>query len=274
MQGKWQLKDFSKLSLAFIWEEKQVMHVLEVKNLIRNYQKSAQKKSGEDIKVLKGLNFAVDEGEFVGIMGKSGCGKTTLLKVLGMIDKQTDGEVFFMEQNTTELYGDKLADIRRTKIGFIFQDFYLMDSLTVEENIMLPMILGKESVDVMTKAAAKYAEQFEISHLLKKNPYELSGGEKQRVAICRALINDPDLILADEPTGNLDSKSGKIVINALNRINREFGKTIVMVTHDPQMASNCSRIILLKDGVILDNLERGEDQEKFYQEIIGRMADL
>ena len=237
------------------------MHVLEVKNLIRNYQKSAQKKSGEDIKVLKGLNFAVDEGEFVGIMGKSGCGKTT-------------GEVFFMEQNTTELYGDKLADIRRTQIGFIFQDFYLMDSLTVEENIMLPMILGKESVDVMTKAAAKYAEQFEISHLLKKNPYELSGGEKQRVAICRALINDPDLILADEPTGNLDSKSGKIVINALNRINREFGKTIVMVTHDPQMASNCSRIILLKDGVILDNLERGEDQEKFYQEIIGRMADL
>ena len=154
------------------------MHVLEVKNLIRNYQKSAQKKSGEDIKVLKGLNFAVDEGEFVGIMGKSGCGKTTLLKVLGMIDKQTDGEVFFMEQNTTELYGDKLADIRRTQIGFIFQDFYLMDSLTVEENIMLPMILGKESVDVMTKAAAKYAEQFEISHLLKKNPYELSGGEK------------------------------------------------------------------------------------------------
>ena len=140
-------------------------------------------------------------------MGKSGCGKTTLLKVLGMIDKQTDGEVFFMEQNTTELYGDKLADIRRTQIGFIFQDFYLMDSLTVEENIMLPMILGKESVDVMTKAAAKYAEQFEISHLLKKNPYELSGGEKQRVAICRALINDPDLILADEPTGNLDSKS-------------------------------------------------------------------
>ena len=274
MQGKWQLKDFSKLSLAFIWEEKQIMHVLEVKNLIRNYQKSAQKKSGEDIKVLKGLNFAVDEGEFVGIMGKSGCGKTTLLKVLGMIDKQTDGEVFFMEQNTTDLYGDKLADIRRTQIGFIFQDFYLMDSLTVEENIMLPMILGKENVEVMTKAAAKYAEQFEISHLLKKNPYELSGGEKQRVAICRALINDPDLILADEPTGNLDSKSGKIVINALNRINREFGKTIVMVTHDPQMASNCSRIILLKDGVILDNLERGEDQEKFYQEIIGRMADL
>ena len=163
-------------------------------------------------------NFSVEQGEFVGIMGKSGCGKTTLLKVLGMIDKQTDGVVRFMEKDTSKLYGDELADIRREQIGFVFQDFYLMDSLSVEENIMLPMILGQEKVDVMTKAAKKYAEQFQISHLLKKNPYELSGGEKQRVAICRALINDPDLIL--------------------------------------------------------DNLNHGDSQEAFYQEIIGRMADL
>ena len=250
------------------------MYVLEVENLIRNYQKSAKKKSDEDIKVLKGLNFSVKQGEFVGIMGKSGCGKTTLLKVLGMIDKQTDGPVCFMVKDTSKLYGDELADIRREQIGFVFQDFYLMDSLSVEENIMLPMILGQEKVAVMTQAAQKYAEQFQISHLLKKNPYELSGGEKQRVAICRALINDPDLILADEPTGNLDSKSGQIVIDALVRINQEFGKTIVMVTHDPQMASYCSRIILLKDGVILDNLNHGDSNEEFYQEIIGRMADL
>lgn len=250
------------------------MRVLEVQNLIRNYQKSVLKKSDEDIKVLKGLDFSVERGEFVGIMGKSGCGKTTLLKVLGMIDKQTGGVVRFMNKDTSKLYGDQLADIRREQIGFVFQDFYLMDSLSVEENIMLPMILGREKVDVMTKAARKYAEQFQISHLLKKNPYELSGGEKQRVAICRALINDPDLILADEPTGNLDSKSGRIVIDALVRINQEFGKTIVMVTHDPQMASYCSRIILLKDGVILDNLNHGDSQKAFYQEIIGRMADL
>ena len=133
---------------------------------------------------------------------------------------------------------------------------------------MLPMILGREKESVMTKAAQEYAEKFLISHLVKKNPYELSGGEKQRVAICRALINDPDLVLADEPTGNLDSKSGK------TQINREFKKTIVMVTHDPQMASYCSRIILLKDGLILDTLKRGESQEAFYQEIIGRMAEL
>ena len=250
------------------------MYVLEVENLIRNYQKSAIKKSDEDIKVLKGLNFSVEQGEFVGIMGKSGCGKTTLLKVLGMIDKQTEGTVCFMEKDTSKLYGDELADIRREQIGFVFQDFYLMDSLSVEENIMLPMILGQEKVDVMTQAAQKYAEQFQIIHLLKKNPYELSGGEKQRVAICRALINDPDLILADEPTGNLDSKSGQIVIDALVRINQEFDKTIVMVTHDPQMASYCSRIILLKDGVILDNLNHGDSYEGFYQEIIGRMAEL
>ena len=250
------------------------MHVLEVENLVRNYQKSALKKSDDDIKVLKGLNFSVEEGEFVGIMGKSGCGKTTLLKVLGMIDKQTAGTVRFMEKDTSGLYGDDLADIRREQIGFVFQDFYPMDSLSVEENIMLPMILGKEKVEVMTEAARKYAEQFQIDHLLKKNPYELSGGEKQRVAVCRALINDPDVILADEPTGNLDSKSGKIVIDSLMKINRELGKTIVMVTHDPQMASCCSRIILLKDGVILDTLTQGESREDFYQEIIGRMADL
>ena len=228
------------------------MKVLEVENLIRNYRRSSLKKSEEDVKVLKGLNFAVEEGEFVGIMGKSGCGKTTLLKVLGMIDKQTGGTVRFMEEDVSEIYGDRL----------------------VEENIMLPMILGREKESVMTKAAQEYAEKFLISHLVKKNPYELSGGEKQRVAICRALINDPDLVLADEPTGNLDSKSGKIVIDALTQINREFKKTIVMVTHDPQMASYCSRIILLKDGLILDTLKRGESQEAFYQEIIGRMAEL
>lgn len=251
------------------------MYVLEVENLIRNYQKAVGKKGTEDIKVLKGLNFQVEEGDFTGIMGKSGCGKTTLLKVLGMIDKQTDGTVRFMGQDTKGLSGDTLADIRRTKLGFIFQDYYLMDSLTVEENIMLPMILGQEDAQKMIDAAKAYAEKFQIDHLLNKNPYELSGGEKQRVAICRALINNPDLILADEPTGNLDSKSGKIVIEALRTINQEMKKTIVMVTHDPQMASNCRKIILLKDGVILETMERGEkSQEEFYQEIIGKMEEL
>lgn len=149
-----------------------------------------------------------------------------------------------------------------------------MDSLSVEENMILPMILDGEKKEVMLAEAKKYAEQFRIEHLLTKNPYELSGGEKQRVAICRALINDPDMILADEPTGNLDSKSGKIVIDALTRINKENGKTIVMVTHDPQMASYCSRIILLKDGIILEELRNKGNQEAFYEEIIKKMAEL
>ena len=216
----------------------------------------------------------IKEGEFVGIMGKSGCGKTTLLKTLGMIDKPTDGTIKFMGEDTSELYGDKLADIRNSKIGFIFQDFYLMDSLSVEENIMLPMIISKQNTNKMIAEAKKYAEQFQIEHLLKKNPYELSGGEKQRVAICRALINNPDLILADEPTGNLDSKSGKIVIDALNKISSEYKKTIVMVTHDPQMASYCDRIILLKDGKILEELKKGSNRETFYQTILSKMAEL
>lgn len=250
------------------------MRVLEVRRLIRNYRKSAVKSSEEDIKVLKGISFKVDKGEFVGIMGKSGCGKTTLLKVLGMIDKQTDGTIKFMGKDTKGLYGDQLADIRRKQIGFIFQDFYLMDSLTVEENIMLPMILGKEKKGRMVKETRGHAEKFQIAHLLKKYPYELSGGEKQRTAICRALINDPDLILADEPTGNLDSKSGQIVIDALDKINGEYKKTIVMVTHDPQMASFCSRILLLKDGMILDELVKKDGRKEFYQEILERMGEL
>lgn len=250
------------------------MKVIEVAELVRNYRKHSMKDSVDDIKVLKGLNFEVDKGEFVGVMGKSGCGKTTLLKVLGMIDRQTDGVIKFMGKDTKGLYGDQLADIRRKQIGFIFQDFYLMDSLSVEENIMLPMILGKENPDLMKKRAKEFAERFGIEALLFENPYELSGGEKQRVAICRALINDPDLILADEPTGNLDSKSGKAVINALDRINQKDGKTIVMVTHDPQMASHCTRIILLKDGKILGTLEKEGSIEEFYQEILAKMADL
>lgn len=250
------------------------MEILRAEKLKRNYKKSSWTESDEDIKVLKEINFQVETGEFVGIMGKSGCGKTTLLKTLGMIDKPTEGKIYFMSEDTSELYGDKLAEIRNQKIGFIFQDFYLMDSLSVEENIMLPMIIGREKIQYMQKRVREFAEKFEISNLLKKNSYELSGGEKQRVAICRALVNNPDLVLADEPTGNLDSKSGKIVINALNKISTEYQKTIVMVTHDPQMASYCNRIILLKDGKILDEIKKEKGREEFYQLIVSKMVEL
>lgn len=254
--------------------EKLESNVIRVEKLIRNYKKSEDSDQSEDIKVLKGLDLNVEEKEFVGIMGKSGCGKTTLLKVLGMIDRHTDGKVYFKGKDTEELWEDELSDIRRREIGFVFQDFYLMDSLSVRENIMMPMLLDKMPAKKCRKASEEYAEIFGISHLLDKNSYELSGGEKQRVAICRALINDPDLILADEPTGNLDSKSGEVVINTLEKINCEMGKTIIMVTHDPKMASYCGRLILLKDGIVLKELRREGDKEAYYQEILQEMDNL
>lgn len=248
--------------------------VLRVENLIRNYIKPSRSEEREEIKVLKQLNFTVEEQEFVGIMGKSGCGKTTLLKVLGMIDRPTGGSMFFKNKEIKKLWDDELSDIRRREVGFVFQDFYLMDSLSVEENIMLPLVLDKAEVNSCFEKAKKYEKLFEIEHLAKKNPYELSGGEKQRVAICRALVNDPELILADEPTGNLDSRSGAIVVQALEDINERMGKTIVMVTHDPQVASHCKRIIFLKDGKILKDARRNGEREAFYQEILEMMKEL
>lgn len=250
-------------------------YVIKVEGLYRNYPKSGTgEEKSEDIKVLKGLDFTVEKQEFVGIMGKSGCGKTTLLKVLGLIDQPTEGKVYFCGKDTEQLWSDELADIRRREIGFVFQDFYLMDSLSVKENIMLPMVLDKKNSQACMEKGEEYAAHFGLSHLLNKYPYELSGGEKQRVAISRALINNPDLILADEPTGNLDSKSGKIVVDALEEVNERMAKTIVMVTHDPQVASSCKRIIFLKDGVILEDLRRKGSKEEFYTEILARMKEL
>ena len=168
----------------------------------------------------------------------------------------------------------ELARIRREELGFVFQEFYLMDSLDVFENIMLPFYISKTVDDSKKERARVLMEKFGIRTLEKKMPNELSGGERQRVAICWALINDPEIVFADEPTGNLDSKSGDVVIHTLSHINRELGKTIVMVTHDPKMASYCSRLILLKDGMILEDMRNGGDQEAFYQEILGKMKEL
>lgn len=249
--------------------------VIKAEALVREYAKTdRESRKAENIKVLKGLDFAVEEREFVGIMGRSGCGKTTLLKTLGLIDKPTKGKIYFCGKDSEKLWDDELADIRRRKIGFVFQDFYLMDSLTVSENIMLPMVLDKRNTKKCMKMSKRFAEQFGLRHLMNKYPYELSGGEKQRVAISRALINNPDVILADEPTGNLDSKSGKVVIKALEGINQNMGKTIVMVTHDPQVASHCSRILFLKDGVILEDLRRKETIDEFYYKVLERMKKL
>ena len=186
-------------------------------------------------------------------MGRSGCGKTTLLKLLGMIDRQTGGKLFFEEHDTEDLWKDEFADIRRRKIGFVFQDFYLMDSLSVRENIMLPKILDKKSAKECMEESQKYAEQFGITHLMNKKPYELSGGEKQRVAISRALINNPDLILADEPTGNLDPARSLEILMLLEQINA-LGTTVMVVTHEKELVNRFTkRVVAINEGRIISD---------------------
>lgn len=255
-------------------ENQRIHRILEVNELVRNYY--AVNSAGEKItyQVLKGISFSVKTGEFIGIMGSSGCGKTTLLKTLGMINMPDGGKVLYKGEPTTKFYGDKLARVRREELAFVFQDFYLMDSLTVEENIMLPLTLNEEDAEHSRKVAKKVALQFGIGKLLDKKPYELSGGEKQRTAICRAMAADPKLILADEPTGNLDSNSSRVVIQSLAHINKEMKKTILLVTHDPKVASYCDKIILLKDGKIMDTLKKDEEQKAFYNRILGNMGRI
>ena len=229
--------------------------------------------TGENqVKAVNHVNIQIGQGEFVAIVGKSGSGKSTLLHMLGGLDTPTSGSVILSDKDLYSMKEDQLAVFRRRKIGFVFQAFNLVSSINVWENIVLPLGLDGRKVD---KAYVNdIITTLGLEHRIHNLPNTLSGGQQQRVAIARALVNRPEILFADEPTGNLDSKSGQIVIDALVRINQEFGKTIVMVTHDPQMASYCSRIILLKDGVILDNLNHGDSNEEFYQEIIGRMADL
>lgn len=241
------------------------MELLKAENVSKSYKST---------EVLKGISLTVREGEFIGIMGKSGSGKTTLLKIMGMIEPVTKGKLLYEEKDIKGISDKEAAQIRREDLGFVFQEFFLMDSLNVLENVMLPLLIGKCADKAGKEKAKSLIKSFEIDGLEQKNPDELSGGERQRTAICRALINEPRVILADEPTGNLDSKSGKIVIDALERINKEMGKTVVMVTHDPQMASHCDRVILLKDGSVLGQMEKESDTEEFYKEIIERMIEL
>ena len=232
------------------------------------------KKSFGKLEVLKDISFSLERGQVLSLIGYSGSGKTTLLKILGLIESVTDGALLYKKDEISKLSDKELARIRREELGFVFQEFYLMDSLDVFENIMLCLFISKTVDDCILERARVLMDKFGIRTLEKKMPAELSGGERQRVAICRALINDPEIIFADEPTGNLDSKSGKIVIDALKDINEHMGKTIIMVTHDPQMASYCSRLILLKDGVILEDLVKNRYLESFYQEILGKMKEL
>lgn len=237
--------------------------LLKTENLKRTYMVQNTK-----IEVLKGIDLTIEREEFVAIMGKSGSGKTTLLKLLGILDRPTEGKVFLDGKDGYTLRGDRLAKIRRQKMGFVYQDYYLLDSLSVLENIMLPEVLDHKSAEESLEEAKKLAKVMGVAHLLEKRTFELSGGEKQRVAICRALVNQPELILADEPTGNLDTVSSETVMSYLKMINEEWKKTVVLVTHDPNVASYCQRVLFVKDGRIETELMKKGNADDFCDEII------
>lgn len=240
------------------------MELLNVKQIEKYYgSKSSLTKAIDDI------SFTVDKGEFVAIMGASGSGKTTLLNCISTIDRVTAGHIYLEGKDITTLKGKALNKFRREKLGFIFQDFNLLDTLTAYENIALALsIQKKRSGDLDTRIKA-VAAQLGITEVLNKYPYQMSGGEKQRVASARAIITGPQLVLADEPTGALDSKSAKMLLERFNFLNRELDATIMMVTHDSFSASYASRVLFIKDGRIFNEIARGGDSRKeFFNKII------
>lgn len=248
------------------------MHIIQTKHLSKTY--TSGKKNGYQVEVLRDIEVGIQSGEYIGVMGKSGSGKTTLLNIIGSLDVPTEGDIYYNGDNYNKMNFSQIEEFRRNKIGYIFQDFRLVDNLKLKENIVLPMIFEGEDYTACDRRVNKLAETFQITGLLDKHPYEISGGEKQRAAICRALVNNPDLILADEPTGNLDSQAAEVLINEIGRINKEFHKTVVIVTHDPYVASHCSRILFLKDGEVLNTMEKPSSREEFYNQILDRMNTL
>ncbi|MDF2503249.1 ABC transporter ATP-binding protein [Clostridium sp.] len=244
------------------------MEILEVKNLRKVYGNKTV------LSALDNISFAIEEGDFVGIMGPSGSGKTTLLNMVSTVDKPTSGEIRIKDKNPLKLKGDNLALFRRRELGFVFQDFNLLDTLTVGENIVLPLTLDGISVKYQDEELNRISKILGIEELINKRTFEISGGEAQRTAIARALIHNPTLLLADEPTGNLDSKAAKTVMELLKKINQEEKVTTMMVTHDPLSASYCSRILFIKDGAIYNEIYRGDSRQQFYQEIIDVLALL
>ena len=247
------------------------MHILEVQGLQKIY---TTRFGGSKVEALKNVNFTVDSGEYVAIMGESGSGKTTLLNILAALDKPTAGQVILDGRDLSQIREGQIAAFRRDNLGFVFQEFNLLDTFTLEDNIFLPLVLAGVSVQEMRKRIQPVAEQLGIGELLKKYPYEVSGGQKQRAAVARAIITNPKLVLADEPTGALDSRATDELLRLFGNIN-EDGRTIVMVTHSVKAASHASRVLFIRDGEIFHQLYRGEQRnEQFYQKISDTLTML
>lgn len=247
------------------------MTILAVEGLKKTY---TTRLGGESVQALKNVNFSVENGEYVAIMGESGSGKTTLLNILAALDKPSSGRVTLDGMAISEVKEKELAAFRRKHLGFVFQEFNLLDTMNAEDNILLPLVLGGEKESELNRRLAPIAESLGIEEILKKYPYEISGGQKQRVAVARALITNPKLILADEPTGALDSASSGDLLRVFEKVNG-MGQTILMVTHSTDAASHANRVLFIRDGVIFHQIYRGNSSnDELYKKISDTLTLL
>jgi len=247
------------------------MSVLKVSSVKKVY---GSKLGGSSSTALNGVSFEIDKGEFVGVMGPSGAGKSTLLNVIATIDTVTSGSIDVGGKEVSRIKEPELSDFRRSKLGFIFQDYNLLDTMTLKENIALPLILTNKKPDQIEKSVKMVASDLGIKDILNKYPYEVSGGQKQRASAARAIVNNPELILADEPTGALDSKSSKDLLQCMQRLNEKNQATIMMVTHDAFAASFCQRIIFIKDGILFMEIVSNGNRKEFFDRILKALSSL
>ncbi|MFV0517351.1 MAG: ABC transporter ATP-binding protein [Aminipila sp.] len=245
------------------------MALLEVKNIKKIY---STRFGGNEVNALSNVNFSVEDGEYVAIMGESGAGKTTLLNILAALDKPTSGQILLNGKSFGNIKEKDMAEFRRNNLGFVFQDFNLLDNFSLEDNILLPLVLAKLQYKEMERRIKPISQQLGIEHLLKKYPYEVSGGEKQRGAVARALITNPQILLADEPTGALDSKAADNLLKLFSQIN-DNGQTILMVTHSTKAASHAKRVIFIKDGQVFHQIYKATmTNEEMYEKISNSLV--
>ena len=247
------------------------MALLDVKNVRKVY---TTRFGGNQVEALKDVNFSVEQGEYVAIMGESGSGKSTLLNILAALDKPTEGKVFLKEKDLSKVKEKEMAAFRRNNLGFVFQDFNLLDTFSLKDNILLPLVLSRTSHKEMERRLLPLADKLGIKNLLEKYPYEVSGGQKQRAAVARAVITQPQLLLADEPTGALDSKAAKELLKLFTSLNQD-GQTILMVTHSVKAASTAGRVLFIKDGRVFHQIYKGNLSEtQMYQKISDAMTAI